>query len=86
MVLKLLLNILLIITAIPAGWFLAWLCKDEIIFRKWFYILFYLSLFMVLMLIILARPIYEILTCVYLVIILVIALIKGKDKKFLSRK
>ncbi|MBM3247463.1 hypothetical protein FJZ17_02910 [Candidatus Pacearchaeota archaeon] len=86
MVQILLLNILLMLTAIPVGWFLAWLCKDEIVYRKWFYILFYLCLALILLILILKRPIYELLTCIYFIILLVIALIKGKDKKFLNLK
>jgi len=86
MVIEILLNILILLTAIPVGYLLAWLCKDELVDgRKWFKIIF-LCLFVALILsFIFYRNLNALLAVVCMLIITFIALLKGQDKKFLKK-
>jgi hypothetical protein len=79
-------NILILLSALFVGWFLAWLCKDEIIFRKWFYIMFYFFIIITLLLVFLDRPFYEIFTGIYVIILVVVAILKSKNKVFIKSK
>lgn len=81
----LLLYLVIFLTVWPVGLLLARLCKDEIIYRKWFYFLFYFFIVVSFFLLILKRPSYEILTSFYVVILVFIAICKSKDKKFIRK-
>lgn len=82
--LEIILNALMLLTAVPVGYILAWLCKDEIKYREWFYLIFYGF--------IVAGVIYSsiyfnvsiVLAFVYMTIVTVISLRKGRDKKFVK--
>jgi amino acid permease len=73
-------------TSLPAGYFLAWLCKDELVDgRKWFRIIL-ACLFIVLVLLLISyRNLNCIFAVIYMIIVTSIALWKGEDKKFLRR-
>ena len=78
------LYVLVMLTSIPVGFLMAWLCSDEIEYRKWFYLLlvgvgivFVVSLFVYMELV-------WLLTLVYFVIVILIGVWKGKDKKFVN--
>jgi len=84
MIITILLNIFILLTAVPAGYFLAWLCKDELVDgRKWFKIILYCLFVILIGVLIFYRSLNVILAVVYMIIVTFIALWKGKDKKFL---
>jgi len=86
MLIKILLNILVMLTSIPAGYFLAWLCKDELVDgRKWFKIILICFFVTLVLLLIFFRNLNAILSVSYMIIVTFIALLKGRDKKFLRR-
>jgi len=82
LIFQVILFVIIILTALPVGWLLAWLCKDEIVFRKWFYVLFYFFIAVAIILLIFTRPVYEILTIFYIILLILLAIYKSKDKKF----
>lgn len=83
---KILFNILILLTAIPAGYVLAWLCKDELVDgRKWFRIILTCLSIVLILILIFYRDLNAILAIVYMIIVTFIAILLGKDKKFLRR-
>lgn len=85
MITKILLNILVLLTSIPAGYFLAWLCKDELVDgRKWFKLIIYCLFIILVLLLIFYRNINVLLTVAYMIIVVFVALFLGKDKKFVG--
>jgi len=85
MVIKLLLYALILITAFPAGYFLAWLCKEELVDgRKWFKIINYCLFVILISLLIFYRNISIIFTVIYMIIVVFVSLLEGKNKKFVG--
>lgn len=83
---KILLNILILLTAIPVGYFLAWLCKDELVDgRKWFKIILVCLFVCLVLFLIFYRNLNAILAVVYMIIVTFISLLKGQDKKFVGK-
>jgi len=83
---KILFNILILLTAIPAGYVLAWLCKDELVDgRKWFKIILECLFAALIFLLFLSKNVNAILAVVYMIIVTFIAIFLSKDKRFLKR-
>lgn len=81
--------ILVLLTGFPVGYFLAYLCRDELVKdRKWYMALGILSLAVSLVLAFLnySKKIEVILTLFYMAIVAFIAIHKSYDKRFLSAK
>ena len=76
------LEIIVLLLAFPAGYLIAWLAKDELIEgRKWFYLLIVLSL--VVGIVAYFRGQGEIAwTARFAIIISLVSLVKSKDKKW----
>jgi len=76
------LEIIVLLLAFPAGYLIAWLAKDELIEgRKWFYLLIVLSL--VVGIVAYFRGWREIAwTARFAIIISLVSLVKSKDKKW----
>lgn len=81
---KVLLDIVLLLTAIPVGYFLAWLCKDEIIYRKWMNLILYCLIIVGIVYSLIYFDINIILAFIYMIIITLVSIYKSKDKKFLK--
>jgi len=77
---------LVLLTVVPIGWFLSWLCKDELVSdRKWLRY-FLISVFIILSsIVLLYRNITIILSLLYLVMVLIIMLYLGKNKRFMKQ-
>lgn len=80
------LEVILLLTAIPAGFLIAWLARDELIQgRKWFKALIIISF--LISIFFLFTDYKEItLTTAYLLIISLISLTKSRDKKWVLHK
>jgi len=71
-------EIFLIFLAIPTGFILAWLAKDELrAGREWFWALLFISAFLSSMFLY-YDIIYASLTCLFIAIVSLISLIKGR--------
>ena len=81
---QLVLNILVMLTFIPIGYFLAWLCKDEIIYRKWMFVIFYSLVFVFLVFFLLRSNLNILLTLIYMILVTSVSIFKSRDKKFLK--
>lgn len=85
--LQVLLYVVIMATALPAGWLLAWLCHDELVDgKKWFYIIFYGLIALLIASLLFYRKLSAILSLAYMMIITIISLWKANDKKFVNRK
>ena len=83
--LEVILYVLILLTAIPVGWALAWLTKDELVVgRKRFFRIIYILLVILVVLILIWREVPVLLSLVYLIIITSISLWKSGDKKFVK--
>ena len=77
-------NILILLTAIPAGLLLAWLCKEELVpGRKWFFIILYSLAIVMVVFLVYYINLSIILSLIYMIIVTIISIWKSKDKKFL---
>jgi len=77
----------ILLLGIPAGYLLAWLCRDELVDgRKWFKILSWISFILVVLFLLVYRNIAVILTLVYICITSLISLWKSYDKKWIKEK
>jgi len=77
----------ILLLGIPAGYLLAWLCRDELVDgRKWFKILSWISFILVILFLLIYRDVAVILTLVYICIISLISLYKSYDKRFVGKK
>jgi len=83
-VIKILLDVIVMLTSIPIGYFLAWLCKDEIVYRKWIFVIFYSFVVVFIVAFIFFSQLSIILSLVYMIIVTLISILKSKDKKFLK--
>jgi hypothetical protein len=83
-ILKLILNLLVLLTSLPVGYFLAWLCKDEIIYRKWMFIIFYSFIFVFLICFIFVDSLSILFSLIYMILVTIVSITKSKNKKFLE--
>jgi len=80
---QILLVILILILAFPAGYLLAWLCKDELVQgRKWFKLLALIST--ILAVIFLFFNLTISFTLVFISIVSLISVAKSKDRKWVK--
>jgi len=74
-------EIILLVLAIPAGFLLAWMAKDELkAGREWFWALIFISIFLSSMFLY-YEIIYASLTCLFIAIVSLISLFKGRKRK-----
>lgn len=79
-------ELIILILAIPSGYLIAWLARDELIQgRKWFHALIILSV-IVGIIFYLLKISYIAWASVFIIIICLISLIKRKDKKWTKKK
>jgi len=84
-ILQILLSVLLLVTAVPIGLLLAWLCKDELVDgRKWFRLIIYVSAILFLICLFVYNSIIVLGSFVYLMILSAVALKKSYNKKFVK--
>lgn len=73
-------SIILLVLAIPVGYLIAWMCKDELKQRaKWFRLIVILSIALALFFWLYGFG-YIALTCMFMAIVSFISVIKAKDK------
>lgn len=81
-----LLEIIVLAMAIPAGYLLAWLCKDELADgKKWFYWIVIFGVFLGGWGILIDEKIAGY-TCLFIAIAGFISLMKSKDKKWIGKR
>ena len=81
----LILSLGLLLTAIPIGLMLAWLCKDELVLgRKWFVVIITSFSFLLLASLIFYRNFSILLSLSYMIVVTYISLHKSKNKKFVK--
>ncbi len=80
------LEVIVLILAIPIGYLLAWMARDELIIgRKWFRIMMVLSILLSILFLILNNfAIFY--TLIFILIVAFISYKKGFDKKWTRRK
>lgn len=78
-------NLIILVLAIPVGYLIAYLCRDELVQgRKWFKLV--TAVFTVLGFVLLLFKLYvEGLSSLFIAIVAVIALIKGRDKNWIRK-
>jgi len=75
-----LLYAVVLLTSIPIGLFLAWLCSDELFDgRRWFKLILYSLVIVFVVILLVYRNIPIMLSLVYMIIITLISLYKGKQ-------
>ena len=80
-----LLTLASLILSVLVGYFIAWLCRDELKQgRKWFKLLIALS-FLTGIVFLFYYKIEIVLTCAVIIIISVISLVKGYDRKWVGK-
>lgn len=73
-------------SSFPAGYLLAYLCKEELVMgRKWFKGISWICLMVIIILLQVYRNYSIILTLSYLAIVSLISVHKGYDKKFVKK-
>ena len=78
----LILNLIVLATAFPVGWFLAWLCSDEIVpYRRYMLVTLYLLIIVGFMFAVFFFRMSILLSFVYMVIVMFMLLRKPKIKK-----
>lgn len=86
--LQTLITILIMASSFPAGYLLAWLCKDELVAgRKWFKIISTLSIvlaFVFLLLIDIEEKFVIVMGLIYIGVVSLISETKSYDKKFVK--
>lgn len=80
-IIKIILNFIILLSSIPVGLLLAKLCGDEIVYRKWFFVILYASIIILVVFLLVYADINIILSLIYMIIITIISIWKGKDKK-----
>ncbi len=79
-------EIILLLLAIPTGFLIAWLARDELVSgRKWFRVLIVVSV-LVIIWSWLTSLIYIVWTMGFILIVALISLIKSKDRKWTRSK
>ena len=82
-IIQILLHIGIMLTAIPIGWLLAWLTRDELVDgKRWFNLIIYALILILIVMFFVWRDISIILALIYMVVVTVVSLYKGGDKKF----
>jgi len=84
LLLKSILEIIILVTAIPVGYLLAWLCKDEIVYKKWMLVILYCFIIVLIIFVLFYRNLEIILGLIYMIIIALVSIFKSKDKVFLK--
>jgi len=80
-----LLYVLVFATAIPVGWLLAWLCKDELVDgRKWFMRIGYILVIILIVAVLVWRDVPIVLSLSYMIVVTAVSLYKSNDKKFVK--
>jgi len=80
-----LLNIAILLTAIPVGYVLAWLCRDELVDgRKWFKMIIYILVILLIVFLLVYKDASILFSLMYMLIITYISLFKSKDKGFVK--
>lgn len=80
-------EILVLIAAIPAGFILAWLARDELVEgREWFRIIIIASVVLAVGAWIFGFGRYISLSLAFIAIVAFISLVKSKDKKWVKRR
>ena len=75
------------LTAIPVGWFLAWLTKDELVSgRKWFRIIFYVLVIVLVVVVLVWKDTPTSMALGYMILVTAMSLFLGKNKKFVKKK
>lgn len=84
---KVLLEILILLLAIPIAYLLAYLCKDELkILRFWFRVLALVCIFIFVVLLVVAKEnTAAILSILFIIIVSIVNLKLSHNKKFLGR-
>lgn len=78
-------NLVVLLTAIPVGLFLAYLTKEELVpGRKWFIVILYTLIIVLLVFLLAYRDIPIILALVYMIIVTYMSFFKSKNPKFIS--
>jgi len=84
---SILLYFVALLTALPMGYLLAALCRDELADgRKWFKLIIYCSVILVMGFLLFYRKLPIILSLIYLIILAGISIYLSKDKKFMLNK
>jgi hypothetical protein len=78
--------VIIVATALPVGYLLAYLCGDELVpGRKWFFSLMIVSLVLILGLLIFYRNSAMILTLAYIFVVSLLNFLISYDKKFVIK-
>jgi len=82
---KIMLHLIILITAVPVGWFLAKLSKEELVpGKRWFKVIIYSLIIIGLVFFLSYRDMPILLALAYMAIITYMSVYKSKDKKFTS--
>ncbi len=83
----LVLNIIVMLTALAAGWLLAWLCKDELVpDRKWLLTVFYCLVAAFAIFFFLYSSQIILLGLAYMIVVVAVMMYLGYNKKFVAGK
>jgi len=80
------LYVIIMLTSIPVGMLLAWLCSDEIVYRRWFYLLFFCFFFAYVFFFIFFRNASILLTLLYMMIITFMCIRKSLRSRKIAKK
>ena len=84
---EILIYLVVLLTALPIGLMLAWLCKEELVDgRKWFNLMIISFILLGIISFVVFRDMPIVLSFSYMVLITGVSLYKGKDKKFVGAK
>jgi hypothetical protein len=82
---QIILMFIILVTSIPAGYLLAWLCRDELVNgRKYFQVIGWLCVILAWILIFFWNNLPFVGALVYIGIVACISLIKSRDKKWVK--
>ena len=78
-------EIILLVVAVPVGYLLAWLCKEELVEgRKWFRVLFVVFVILSVWFFLIGQKVMA-LTSVFIVIVAIVNYVLSSDKKFVKK-
>jgi hypothetical protein len=81
----LLLYVLMMVTAWPVGWALAWLTREELVSgKKWFKMIIYALVIVLAIVLLVWRDVPMSLALIYMILVTAVSLYKGNDKKFVK--
>jgi len=87
MIIKIILNLLVMLTSLPIGWLLARLCEDELIIgRRWFKIILYSLIIVMIVYSLFYFNISIVFAFIYMIIVTLITIYLGKNKRLLFLK